>query len=162
MIEGHHMRRDEDGWTCATRDAPQLGNEENVPVSQICRRTTVSESESTTRLVMKLAPTVEVIEAGLKAPLQYLMTRLVFPTPWAPRTTILASRDDIRRPQENVFLVSDEDDLEEEEAPRGEGESERRARRRGEGGERSDWGECGLRLVAVVCWWWWWWWWWWW
>jgi hypothetical protein len=27
--------------------------------------------------------------------LQYLITRDVFPTPWAPRTTILASSDDM-------------------------------------------------------------------
>lgn len=33
----------------------------NKPVSQIWSRTTVSVSESTTRLVRKLAPTVEVI-----------------------------------------------------------------------------------------------------
>jgi len=64
-------------------------------VSQICRRTTVSVSESTTRLVRKLAPTVEVIWAGLKAPLQYRVTSDVFPTPWEPRMTILASSDDI-------------------------------------------------------------------
>lgn len=55
----------------------------------------VSVSESTTRLVRKLAPTVDVICEGLKAPLQYRMTREVLPTPWAPRTTILASRDDM-------------------------------------------------------------------
>jgi hypothetical protein len=55
----------------------------------------VSVSESTTRLVRKVAPTVDVICAGLKAPLQYRMTSDVFPTPWAPRTTILASREDI-------------------------------------------------------------------
>lgn len=66
-------------------------------MSQICRRTTVSESESTTRFARKLAPTVEVIFAGSKAPLQYLMTRDVLPTPWAPRTTILASSDDMMR-----------------------------------------------------------------
>lgn len=41
-----------------------------VPVSQIWRRTTVSVSVSTTRLVMKLAPTVDVTWSGLKAPLQ--------------------------------------------------------------------------------------------
>ena len=57
----------------------------------------MSESESMTRLVMKLAPTVDVTLAGLKAPLQYRMTREVLPTPWAPRTTILASREDMAR-----------------------------------------------------------------
>jgi hypothetical protein len=40
------------------------------PVSQICKRTTVSVSVSTTRLVRKLAPTVEVICEGTKAPWQ--------------------------------------------------------------------------------------------
>lgn len=55
----------------------------------------VSVSVSTTRLVKKLAPTVDVICEGLNAPLQYRMTRDVLPTPWAPRTTILASRDDM-------------------------------------------------------------------
>ena len=34
--------------------------EKNLPVSQICKRTSVSVSVSTTRLVMKEAPTVEV------------------------------------------------------------------------------------------------------
>lgn len=41
-----------------------------------------------------LAPTVEVIWAGLKAPLQKRVTRDVLPTPWEPRTTIFASRED--------------------------------------------------------------------
>lgn len=54
----------------------------------------MSESLSTTRLVKKLAPTVDVIWAGLKEPLQYRITRDVLPTFWAPRTTILASRED--------------------------------------------------------------------
>jgi hypothetical protein len=45
-------------------------------------------------LVKKLAPTVDVIWAGLKEPLQYRITRDVLPTFWAPRTTILASRED--------------------------------------------------------------------
>lgn len=66
-----------------------------LPVSQICRRTVVSESPSTTRLVMKEAPTVDVIWEGLKLPLQKRSTRLVLPTPWEPRTTILASREDM-------------------------------------------------------------------
>lgn len=39
-------------------------------VSHICRRTWVSVSESTTRFVMKEAPTVLVICEGSKAPLQ--------------------------------------------------------------------------------------------
>jgi len=64
-------------------------------VSHICNRTTVSVSVSTTRFVRKEAPTVEVICDGLKAPLQYRVTREVLPTPWEPRTTILASREDI-------------------------------------------------------------------
>lgn len=42
----------------------------NLPVSQICKRTSVSVSVSTTRFVMKEAPTVEVTWEGLKAPLQ--------------------------------------------------------------------------------------------
>ena len=54
----------------------------------------MSESLSTTRLVRKLAPTVDVTCAGLKEPLQYRITRDVLPTFWAPRTTILASRED--------------------------------------------------------------------
>jgi len=41
-----------------------------LPVSHICNRTTVSVSLSTTRLVRKLAPTVDVIWDGLKDPLQ--------------------------------------------------------------------------------------------
>lgn len=53
----------------------------NIPVSHICSRTTVSVSVSTTRLVMKEAPTVEVICEGLKAPLQNLVTSDVLPTP---------------------------------------------------------------------------------
>lgn len=63
-------------------------------MSQICSRTTVSVSLSTTRLVMKLAPTVEVSWEGWNAPLQYRMTREVLPTPCEPSTTILASRAD--------------------------------------------------------------------
>jgi hypothetical protein len=66
---------------------------EDLPVSQICKRTVVSVSLSTTRLVKKLAPTVEVVVSGLHAPLQYRMTRDVLPTPWAPSTTILASSE---------------------------------------------------------------------
>lgn len=68
--------------------------EEALPVSQICSRTTVSVSLSTTRLVMKLAPTVEVVCEGVKAPLQYRITSEVLPTPCEPRTTILASSAD--------------------------------------------------------------------
>lgn len=63
-------------------------------MSQIWSRTTVSVSLSTTRLVMKLAPTVDVSWDGWKAPLQYRMTSDVLPTPCEPSTTILASRAD--------------------------------------------------------------------
>jgi hypothetical protein len=44
---------------------------------------------------MKLAPTVETVWAGLNAPLQYRVTSDVFPTPWEPSTTILASSEDM-------------------------------------------------------------------
>lgn len=71
-----------------------VNHHHDIPVSQICNRTTVSVSVSITRLVIMLAPTVEVIWAGLKAPLQKRVTRDVLPTPWEPRTTILASRED--------------------------------------------------------------------
>lgn len=54
----------------------------------------MSVSLSTTRLVMKLAPTVEVVCEGVKAPLQYRITSEVLPTPCEPRTTILASSAD--------------------------------------------------------------------
>ena len=80
-----------------TSDFGEDGSASDVPVSQICRRTVVSVSPSTTRLVRKLAPTVDVIWAGLKEPLQYRWTRLVLPTPCAPSTTIFASREDILR-----------------------------------------------------------------
>ena len=73
----------------------------NIPVSHICNRTTVSVSVSITRLVIMLAPTVEVIWAGLKAPLQKRVTRDVLPTPWEPRTTIFASRED------DIIVVGD-------------------------------------------------------
>lgn len=72
----------------------QVNHHHDIPVSQICNRTTVSVSVSITRFVIMLAPTVEVIWAGLKAPLQKRVTRDVLPTPWEPRTTILASRED--------------------------------------------------------------------
>ena len=55
----------------------------------------MSVSLSTTRLAMKLAPTVDVICDGLKDPLQYLCTSDVLPTPCEPSTTIFASSDDI-------------------------------------------------------------------
>lgn len=64
----------------------------------------MSVSLSTTRFVMKLAPTVLVVWAGLKAPLQYLVTSDVLPTPWAPRTTILASSEVISMC--DLYLVS--------------------------------------------------------
>jgi hypothetical protein len=62
-------------------------------VSHICSLTNVSLSSSTTRLVMKLAPTVLVVLAGVNWFLIYRYKRLVFPTPCAPNTTILASKD---------------------------------------------------------------------
>ena len=79
----------------SVRARTREGRERDVPVSQICSRTTVSVSESTTRFVMKLAPTVDVTCDGLKAPLQYRITSDVLPTPWEPRMTILASSEDI-------------------------------------------------------------------
>lgn len=75
-------------------EGERRGGERNVPVSHICRRTRVSVSVSTTLFVMNDAPTVEVVLAGSKAPLQYRVTREVLPTPWEPRMTILASRAD--------------------------------------------------------------------
>lgn len=70
-------------------------NDEGLPVSHICKRTTVSESESTTRFVRKLAPTVDVTFDGSNWPLQKRVTSDVLPTPWEPTTTILASSEDI-------------------------------------------------------------------
>jgi hypothetical protein len=55
----------------------------------------VSVSLSVTRFVVKLAPTVDVVCDGLKAPLQKRVTSEVFPTPCEPRTTIFASREDM-------------------------------------------------------------------
>lgn len=66
----------------------------NIPVSHICSLTVVLVSMSLTIFVMKLAPTVDAVCAGLNEPLQYLMTSDVLPTPAAPSTTILASRAD--------------------------------------------------------------------
>lgn len=57
----------------------------------------MSVSLSTTRLAMKLAPTVDVICDGSKEPLQYRCTSDVLPTPWEPSTTIFASSDDMMR-----------------------------------------------------------------
>ena len=57
-------------YTQDPQEEKGLGDTENSPVSQICKRTMVSVSESTTRFVRKLAPTVDVIWDGLKAPLQ--------------------------------------------------------------------------------------------
>lgn len=113
-------------------------------VSHICRRTMVSLSSSTTLFVRKDAPTVLVVLAGANWFLTYLWTKLchesqsnspntgltpkagtaavytihtVLPTPWDPRTTILASRDCaiVTRPS----CSRDEDGCEEGEACRG-------------------------------------------
>jgi len=62
-------------------------------VSHSCSLTTVSLSISITFFAKKFAPTVDVVLAGVNWFLIYLSNRLVLPTPCAPRTTILASRD---------------------------------------------------------------------
>ncbi|KAJ3552452.1 hypothetical protein NPX13_g11108 [Xylaria arbuscula] len=54
-----------------------------------------------------LAPTVETVSAGLKAPLQNRVTREVFPTPWDPSTTILASSEDMVSARKGVDLSTE-------------------------------------------------------
>lgn len=70
---GERERQTEGGREGGRQEVGEKGKETvklDIPVSHICNRTTVSVSLSTTRLVIKLAPTVEVICEGLKAPLQ--------------------------------------------------------------------------------------------